>query len=405
MSTRIWQGKEIKNKTVGPGKHYDYTTIQAALDAIDALGDSAADNMYCITVAPGVYETAIDHNVSHTILSSEVPYAAVLQKTGDGGGGAYRIGTDFARVVSNVWVIGMTINNQLTGGFGAAGSPPEGALYVGDEANYDTDANWDCIHLISNRIEGSHDGLQVFGHDLATEPGRLFIRGNYIASCHDAFTVKGSIRGVSNANQIHCVASGDLDLLPSANGWKTTGMHFRSDLVSQVSPFGFFDSVGDQIWMDIDGDVGGSNDQDRCTGVLAYNPLTTAQNQLHFTNMRIRIDYGQDHSPSNSLSCVQLDDANSQTMEFKNLKARLHQRGTGGSAPATVYGARVMNASALSKLRFVDAEFFLQNDAGGGTTVCFDAEANGEIEYSNIIHNAATAQAGAGTFTKLTPMA
>lgn len=405
MAKRVWRGKDVNHLTVGNGKQFDHTTIQAALDAVETAGDAAADNLYAITVAPGVYESEVSHNVSYTIVTAEVPHSAILQKTSGGTGGAYSIGTDTAGLAEYIVIENMVFNNQLTGNLGPQGGPPEGALYVGGEDIYDTDLNWDMVHLWNNRIIGSHDGLQIFGQRMTGRPGRLFVQSNYIESCHDAVTLKNHACVMSSANQVYVVTAGDTDYLPSANDWKTTGFHFRtnSDGNTTVSDYAFWDSNGDQVWMDVRANVGGSG-QDRVAGVLAYNPGSNQQIQLRFRNTAMRIDYDADYDPAFYIAAVHLDSDNTQQMQIRNLAARIHQRNTGSSAPSTIYGVMCQGASTSASLRITDSEFDLVNDKGGGTTVCFSADANATIEYNNIIENAATEQSGAGTFTKLTPM-
>lgn len=280
-------------------------------------------------------------------------------------------------------------------------------MYISGEEVWDTDLNWDMIHVIGNEIIGVHDGLQIFGTDIGAtgKPGRLFVRGNTIKCAHDAYTLKGNARVMSSSNQIYTLTEGDIDLLPTAADWKSTGFHFRADPGSGVvSAHSFFDSVGDQLWMDIRGDIGAaSTQQDRVAGVLCYFPGTNDQIPISFTGLRMRIDYDNNYTPTKGgVACVAVEGNTVNAPTFDGLSARLHQRNTGASAPAVVYGFNSWDTVGVSsKVVFNNSRFSFTNDKAAGTSTLFNAPANCTVEYNNVVHDGTTFSSGAGVFTDL----
>lgn len=81
----------------------DFTSIQAALDFIDGLGDAAANNPYLVYVAPGVYEEQVTL-LAHVTLKGAGEGATIIRWTGgsqapwQGAGSATLIGVDDATV-------------------------------------------------------------------------------------------------------------------------------------------------------------------------------------------------------------------------------------------------------------------------------------------------------------------
>lgn len=97
------EGSPLANVVVVAKSGGDFTSIQAALDFIDGLGDAAADNPYLVYVAPGVYEEQVTL-LAHVTLEGAGEGATIIRWTGgsqapwQGAGSATLIGVDEATV-------------------------------------------------------------------------------------------------------------------------------------------------------------------------------------------------------------------------------------------------------------------------------------------------------------------
>ena len=113
MARVTWRGKPKLNRSVGKGKHFDHTTIQAALDYIDGIGDAAEDNQYLVDVAPGEYLDAdgqVDDDLSHVSVIGHDKHTCILRLEDSAlAGGTYRIAAGALNSSNTVEVLNKTV--------------------------------------------------------------------------------------------------------------------------------------------------------------------------------------------------------------------------------------------------------------------------------------------------------
>ena len=383
---------------VGPGKGYQFSNVQSALDSIS---NAAEDNPFLITVAPGLYDlggSPIVHNKSHVHVVGAGPRASKLVKSAvgsDTGLGAYNLAVGAAGspgITSNVTISGLGIYNRIPGGTGT-GEPPEPALSIGKTS--DTSQAWDEICVENCHIVGNHDGLQIFNYT-ATR-GRCFVRSNLIRSLHDAYTLKTTGQIFSLGNQIFCDDSGLPELAGTGyalDKWKTTGIHFGA-AISPTIPIDVlldkFISVGDSIVVRGSGQsFGPTANQRTCAGVLWYNQAQPVY-PAHFSGLSIDLRFSETAlSVPTIVAGVALDSnvtaAADGLIVFEGGQIYVDQAGASGTAPTAVACVQVGAGAAggTRHVRLAGTVLHGRNAQAGGT--CYGlrtVHANARINAAN----------------------
>lgn len=383
-----YRGKWRNLLTVGKGSAYSHSDV---LSAWESISNAAPENPYLIAVAPGMYSktgSRILSGKTDVAIAGEGRLAAIVRRTlaggGEVGGGTMQIGSS-ADYTARVSVENLRIVNELDGQTG--GAAPEAALYVGQESVYPTYLNWDDVRVSRCWIEGVHDGLQIHGQAAAADggpavSGLLVVQGNRIVSAHDAYTIKGSMRVLSQRNQIHADSRGVQPYLTTIAGWKTTGIHF--------SPvFGALSSGprGDGAWCLFQGEsitvegglwTSGPPAFAAHAGVYLYGALVTPCWRTRFEDCRISVVWDHNATPAYVAGVAAVQEAQIPDGEllFNRCSIRVDQKNTGGSAPPNV--AAVLSShtggGATSSTRLYHCTLRATNAKSGGTAYAIRTE-------------------------------
>lgn len=172
-----WRGKNRNLLTVGPGKTFQFSSIQSAWDSIS---DASSTNPYLIAVAPGLYTSsatiALTGGKTDIAIVSETRHAAVVARTS----GASNIATlqvgDSTNQTKRIALEGL----RLVAGTSSASSG-DAALSVGVLGSYPTVLSWDEIFVVDCVLESVANGLEIVGQAPAgasgpAVPGRLWLQ-------------------------------------------------------------------------------------------------------------------------------------------------------------------------------------------------------------------------------------
>ncbi len=380
MAVVKFRGKERTHISVGKGGSFDYSNPQSAWDAIT---DSAAEKPYLISLEPGVYEQAsptdgepawwFKNKTDITIVGSR---AAVLKKTGTTGGGTVAIGED-GGLADRIRLSGFTIVNPLDGN--TDGGPPEAGLFIGTEGEHPTTLPYDNIEIENMHILGVHDGIQFFGTmapgtDSGPErPPRVWVRNNWIESCHDAYTIKGGLQLHSEGNQIHVKSDGINPWLTSIDGWKNTGIHYN--VVSARSASidrgrAFYNHLGDRIYVESNGNVaqGAMGSQRKVAGVLFYSSGSDGLEypDCVFDGCSIKVVNLANEVVGSGFAGFYIEgiaDIADGEVTFCNGSIDVHQRQTASNAPAIASGVFLDLADVSSvNMRVLNSFIRVRND-------------------------------------------
>ena len=310
MAECLVRGISHRLITVGKGGHYRFKTLGAARDwAATNTPDRLDGKPYAFVLQRDRTTELVPWGLSNTVIAGEDPDYSILERpSGDtsgiraGGlsGGTLMIAPNpntptgtgaFADQVAydadrddlpcvNVTVTNLRITRNLAG-TQQTGGQPEAALYVGGEESYGDLANghfWDRITVQGCRIDGVHDGIQVFGnqHDESLFLPRIRVIDNRIDCIHDAMTAKGSMDWFSAYNHVRVFPAG-FTLLDNRADWKSTVFHHNSNRAGRDGVWAHplrsrIVSVGDIGEVHLTGDFGGGNDtqQSVACGFLFY---------------------------------------------------------------------------------------------------------------------------------------
>lgn len=190
-----YRGKDVNLVSVGPSRAYDHTTLQAAVDDIEAgtapAGAAAKENPYLVTVAPGEYVedveiSSLDHTEilgeGRSIIRSDTinPTIRIAQDSGD---------ICHHLTLTNLWLVA------------AAGN---GCLQVCQRAigGLDEERVRDLV-VQGCRIDGQQLAVQVQGQTNApgsNEYTSVTLKNNIIQSARVAFKCSGSSLITSHGN-------------------------------------------------------------------------------------------------------------------------------------------------------------------------------------------------------------
>lgn len=420
MALVKFRGKERTHITVGRGGSFDFADPQSAWDSIS---DSSITKPYLITLEPGIYEQEGQGSslpAWHFSDKSDIAIwgsrSAILKKTGVLSGGVCAIGLD-GGIAERIWLDGFTIINVLTGQAGQ-GQPPEGALYIGRENQAPTTLPYDDIHVVNMNILGSHDGLQIFGTVAPsggpTVPPLLHVRGNYIASRHDAYTIKGGVILRSGWNQIIADSGSDFSgHLPSVNNWKTTGVHYNHAVGTHVDDAGrgeaFSTHTCEQITVITNGNIDDGGSQIWGVGILNYfgsSGMMSYPQEYNGCHVRVINRFDEDVSLF-GIACDRARFAENE-FRFNGGSIFVHNESTGSSSPDVVAGVDVRDGSSTPpecRLRINGTAILAINDKSPNTAYslqCQDQAAN-VIKHSGMMSDEGLNTAGGGVITHVAP--
>ncbi len=421
MSKVIYRGKERTHVTVGAGGMYDFADPQSAWDSIS---DSSITKPYLIELSPGIYTQAGQgsslpawHFSDKTDISIVGTPAAILKKTGTLTGGVCAVGLE-GEIAERIWLDGFTIINVLTGA-APQGAPPEGALYIGGENQSGAlTLPYDDIHVVNMNLLGSHDGLQIFGTQAPsggpTVPPLVHVRGNYIASRHDAYTIKGGVILRSGWNQIIADSGSDFGgRLPSVNNWKTTGIHYNHALGIHADDAGrgeaFSTHTCEQITVITNGNVNVGGAQPWGAGILNYlGGVGMMGYPQEYNDCQIRVinRFDQDVELF-GIACNRGRFAEDE-FRFNGGSIFVHNESTGSSSPSVVAGVDVRDGSTTPpecRVRINGTAILAINDKAASNAYslqCQDQAAN-VIKHSGIMSDQGLNTAGGGVITHVAP--
>jgi len=282
-------GKHFNHRSVGKTHAYDHATLQAALDAIATRADNTEENPYLIEIMADIWDdldaiTVVD--LSHIVIIGQGD-ASILRLTSTAPvgarGGTLTVADDTAVLVEDVTLQNFRLVNNLAGGGAGQGGPPEGALYIGKEAVHPSTKQYDRITVRNMTIEGSHDGLQIFGtnEDFTGTPPFVQVAFNIIRSAHDCYTVKGDVQLISVANQGLVRDAGIPPYIDNVVDWKSTCFHHAVSVGSTGGGVrnaeAYVRSNGDQFSVFTSGKIGGLANQRTVAGVLSYAGAVAAE--------------------------------------------------------------------------------------------------------------------------------
>lgn len=431
MATRIpWRGSVANHLQVGPDKRYEYSGLQAALDAIAAAADAALDNRYVVTVAPGYYVStdAILDNVPFTDVAAEVPGTAVLYRSAAGNGGTVRIGDHsdggWTEVVQDKLYSGLRIVRDFVGSVMTA---PEAALFVGGEYDHPGVVPWTNIWIHGCEIVGGHDALQAFGtnpndYPSGAVPRLLFQASRALCMC-DAVTLKGDALFISQGNYVHThPVAGALSpyLDPPAAAWKQTGFHVNAytDSTADIdarNPDARFISSGDVVVVDGYAGEHAGPSFPFIAGYLFYSNSAGPYESLLLPcrvvdpTIRVRGTYVTGTGVVTKLAGVAVTGA-----YLKNTDGQLLVRGAdidveavtdSAYLPDDVAGVSV-DTGLLTTARVVDSSVDVRTNKGGGTAHSLLTEAaNARIKFRNVTSDQLADDSAGGDITELTTVA
>ncbi len=420
MAKVVWMGKERHHVSVGKGGMYDFTNLQ---DAWDGITDSALTNPYLIDQEPGVFEQAGQggglpawYLANKTDIAVVGHKSTILKKTGVLTGGVCAVGGD-GLLAERIWLEGFTIINVLTGA-APQGAPPEGALYIGREGQHPTTLPFDDVHVVNMNLLGSHDGLQIFGTEAPsggpTVPPLLHVRGNYIASRHDAYAIKGGVILRSGWNQIVANSGSTFGgRLPSVNNWKTTGIHYNHALGIHADDAGrgeaFSTHTCEQITVICDGNINVGGAQPWGAGILNYlggAGMMSYPQEWNGCQIRVVNKFNEDVS----LFGIECDRARFAEDEFRFNGGSIfvHNESTGASSPSVVAGVDVRDGSTTPpecRVRINGTAILAINDKAASNAYslqCQDQAAN-VIKHSGIMSDQGINTTGGGVITHVAP--
>lgn len=389
----------------------DYTTVQAAFDAIAAAADSSATNRYRVDVLPGVYDERV--TIEPSFVDVYFHEGAVLQFTGTTSGGTLRIGVD-STLTEDVTVSGPgRIVRNVTGVTGSGGGPPEGAVYIGAESSHPSAPQWDRVTIRGLTVEGVHDGIQAFGvNDDATSSPLLDLHYNIVRSPHDAVTFKGALRVQSSYNLVEVDTTGRAPYLTNIADWKSTCWHINAGSGVSGLPWvlGLSDrwvrSFADSCVMR-DGTNIGSSGQDRMIGFLLYQSSAADAGvaiRVELLNPSITIEYDRDYSPAKNVALIQIEAADTSEgvtiadgdFVVSGLEGVIRQINTGSSAPSSVYGIEVNVGSTGSAVVRASGSIWGQNLKGSAAAYLARAS-SGDTIYAEFVSNLGLDTGGGGT--------
>jgi hypothetical protein len=352
--------------TVGQGSGYDYDDLAHAWNSIT---DSGPTKPYLIDVDHGEWEFTEDDSVRRGVdgraawqLGSKTDitiqgrglgskFIRRSDTAGSYGGGTISIGDDLTTVTTQrIAVLDLHIINENNGG--TEGSPPEGALYIGQEDTFSAAGvlPWTDVVVAGCQIEGIHDALQAFGPDAnyanTTVGGsRLVTQGNRILSVHDAYTIKGAVMAYSIGDYIYVNTNGFAPHMNASVGgieaWKCTGYHMNCGLAQGAGDERQFNNtmmsvVGGRIVMEGGLNVGGGAQQRVFAACLQYQGGHAYPMRVVGTHITMDIDEDASSGVYSAFAIKAAVDAPDGWIDINGNVIEFTQRNSGSSAPDTI---------------------------------------------------------------------